>query len=306
MVVSALIVFAIIPTMVLLRRDAWSRRIGIALGAGFVGGAVYGITNPYVPINFFTNYDVIRSNISNSTAMYGVGRFKQFITDGLRLMMEGLSPPLMIAGAAGVVVLIVKRHAAARNAGVLLAVPAIVVAVQFFALAAGKPGEYARFALVPNMALAIAAVAGLARLPIGPRARAAAAGMLVLIVMPFGVRYVASFVRDVGPINTRLRAAEDLRSLPGPVYLTAEPAPYSCPPTDLFERTLFLIPPDQPPPRGRGILVRAVDEPFDLIADGPQGLPLRDEPPGFVERTPISWASKTFAVRYLAQPNAPR
>src|SRR5688500_4322307 len=65
MVVSALIGFAIIPTMVLLRPDAWGRRITVVLGAGLVGGAVYAVTNPYVPINFFTNYEVIRSNIRN-------------------------------------------------------------------------------------------------------------------------------------------------------------------------------------------------------------------------------------------------
>jgi hypothetical protein len=295
MVISSLIGFVIIPTMTLLRPDPWRRRAAVTMGAGLVGGAVYVLTNPYVPINLITNYQLIQSNIGNSTAMYGVGSFGQFLFDGVRLMVEGLSPPLMIAGVAGVVML-VRHHR--RGIGWLVAAPAAVVTLQFFALAAGKPAEYARFALLPDIALAIAAVAGLSLVPVRPRVQAAMACGLVLLVLPFGARYVASFVRDVGS-STRLQSAEDLRSIPGPVYLIAEPAPYSAPPIDLFDRRLVLVPSVAAAPGGEGILLRAVDDPIDLTAEGDIGSPLRSGKPGFFETTPISWASKTFAMRYL-------
>src|SRR5688572_25024514 len=153
MVISSLIGFAILPTMTLLRHDSRRRRVTITAGAALVGGAVYAITNPYVPINYFTNYEVLQSNISNSTAMYGVGSPGRFVLDGFRLMAEGMTLQLLLAGLLGVAVLARRQS---RDAGWLLAVPALIVTAQFFMLAAGKPGEYARFALFPNIALAIA------------------------------------------------------------------------------------------------------------------------------------------------------
>ena len=117
--------------------------------------------------------------------------------------------------------------------------------------------------------------------------------------MPFGVRYVVSFVRDVGASSTRLRAAEDLRTMPGPICLVAEPAPYSCPPIDLFNRELYLVPSVDALPRGMNDFLRPIDDPYDLMFDARIALPRHDKP-GFFERTPISWASKTFAVEHLS------
>jgi hypothetical protein len=68
--------------------------------------------------------------------------------------------------------------------------------------------------------------------------------VLVLSTAFFGATYVLRFLSDsVGP-STRLRAAAELAKLPADtaIAVDADPAPYSLPPVNLFDRRLVLVP----------------------------------------------------------------
>ena len=131
-----------------------------------------------------------------------------------------------------------------RATGLLLAAPALLVAIQFVALAAGKPGEYGRFAILPDAVLAVEAMVAVSTFFRRPACRHAAFGVLVASTLVFGGAYLVHFLRDTGPMPTRLRAAADLAQLPSDavIAVAAEPAPYSLPPVDLFSRRLVLLP----------------------------------------------------------------
>ena len=90
MVISCLVGFAVILIMTLLRDDPWPRRINVLFGATMVGFAVYFLTNPYVLINAIAAPEILRSNLSNSTAMYGK-RGLGGIFNALLLVIEGAS-----------------------------------------------------------------------------------------------------------------------------------------------------------------------------------------------------------------------
>jgi hypothetical protein len=219
------------------------------------------------------------------------------IPNAALLIAEGASPILAVAGAVGGLVLLTR--ASLRNRGVgcdhacrgrgdvgwLLLVPAGVILIQFVMLAAGKPGEYARFALLPDIALAVAAMTGIDAFVRSARARAALAGVLVLTTAVVGFAYVRAFVRDAGPETSRLVAARYLAAHPGDLILSAEPAPYAVPPVDLFRRELVLERRDgmsylPGPLPGRVYTVdRETPWPIGLFVD-----------------TPMSWADKAFVI----------
>ena len=161
----------------------------------------------------------------------------------------------------------------------LLAVPAGLILVQFVALAAGKPGEYGRFAVLPDVALGIAAVVAIGRLFFSRTAQTVAlAGLLMLVAAPGGY-YLVGFRLDSGPVTSRLNKAEALAELRQvgleSLAVFAEPAPYSLPPVDLFKWRILLLPEGYVHEAGKppaDVLVRAVDDP----------------------RAKISWANKPF------------
>ncbi|MEA2708440.1 MAG: hypothetical protein QOF78_1041 [Phycisphaerales bacterium] len=257
MVLSGLLAFAILPMMAFLRpgpaRERWMKLIA----AGGVGVMTYVVSNPFVAINAIFNRGVLRSNLGNSTDMYrisfgGVG-------NAFRLIAEGASPVVLIGGVIGLAVLIAARRRRRRDGcieecpgrgdvGWLLLAPAGLVLLQFILLADGKPAEYARFALLPNTFLVVAAFAGIALLH-GSRPRATLAIGLTMLTVGFGAPYVLAFVRDSRTVTSRLVAAERIRELSrttgvSDIILTAEPAPYSAPPVDLFRNRLILAPKD--------------------------------------------------------------
>jgi 4-amino-4-deoxy-L-arabinose transferase-like glycosyltransferase len=304
MVVSSVIIFAILPVMPLLRRQSWAARVGLAVGAGIVGGLVYALTNPYVPYNLLFNREVLRSNLGTSTAMYHVGGSTNGFLNAVRLIAEGVSPILAALGVVGVVALLLRRRVgvAAPHVWALLAVPALIVVAQFVILGAGKPGEYGRFALLPDTVLCLAAVAGASHWASGPGARRVVLGLGVLTPGFFGATYVARFLADARDPTSRLALAEHLNGLPSfgwrTVEVTAEPAPYCMPPVNLFGQKVVLLPPGQVEPMGAdAVLVRAVDA-------APRGAP----PPGYVRwgrdepvllrpfPSRISWAAKPFEI----------
>lgn len=275
MVISSLVGFAVIPVMVLLRRESWTHHVRVALGATAVGFAVYFVTNPYVVINAIFASEILRANLSNSTAMYGK-RGLSGLLNALRLLVMATSPIILMLSLSGVSWVVMLRREA-RFLACLLLVPAMLVLAQFVLLAEDKSGEYARFAILPAVALAIMAAVGVQMIR-HRSMRVVYAAFLVGLTAFWGIPYLLGFVADTGPGNTRhLAAAAALALEEGDIALIAEPAPYSTPPVDLFQRRLLLIDPQAGPPPPAWI-VRPSDQADRAFS------------------TPISWANKPFVI----------
>lgn len=329
MVISSAVVFVILPLMVLFRDLSWRRRADVAAGAVAVGFAVYFLTNPYVLYNAVFNRDVLRSNLGTSTAMYQVTA-GEGLTNALRLITEGTSMPVAVGFSGAVAWLVASGLSALRKqptapagddadgaAGrrahrppgyvvALLGVPALLVGCQFVALAAGKPGEYGRFALLPDVVLALATVTVLAW-PLGNRvARVVQRAVLAFVVLFCAVggwNYLRHFIADAAPTTSRLAEAERLAALARGgarrLGVLAEPAPYVMPPADLWAWRIQLLPrgqsPGDPETAGRyDVIVRAVDE----VAGAPPARWERLDRDRRAAMPParISWASKPFEV----------
>jgi hypothetical protein len=299
MVISSLVAFSVLPVMTLLRPNASRERVRLTLLSACLGLAVYAMTNPYVPINAVSNRALLRSNLGTSTAMYEVGASGGALGNAANLIVEGTSP--LLAGAGVLALALWGVLARPRDGGevmlralmfppahvvCLLGAPALLVAVQFVALGQGKPGEYGRFALLPDAALALAGVAGAARLP---SRRVAAATLLVLLASTtyFGGIYLGKFVADARPTTTRLAEARRLEALrlagASRMVVVAEPAPYCLPPVNVFEWQLELAP--RGAATGPADAARRADVTVRAV-DGTAGK--RD--------AVISWASKSFQV----------
>jgi hypothetical protein len=293
MVLSALLGFVVLPLMVLLAEMKWSKRLGVLVASTALGFAVYGITNPFVVKHLVSDPQMLRSNLGNSSAMYQAPFSGSGFLNALHLIGEGATPALAILGVAGIVVMIRRQSSLAW----LLIAPMLMVLVQFVLLATGKPGEYARFALVPDIVLAIAAVVLIGALPqLGLRIGA----LLVMCIVTglWGAGYVWHFARDSMDRSTRIIAAERLDDLRArgakTLLLDAEPAPYSVPPVDLFHWQMVLRPRVGNEPRF-DVAIRTVDfvgrdipgsKTYDLYYwIRPRLLP-----------TPISWAAKPYEV----------
>ena len=311
MVLSALPVFVILPLMTLLRRQPWRTRITVALAAGLIGVDVYFLTNPYVLLHLVRRDPVLTSNLGNSAAMYRAGRSVDALLNSALLLGEGTSYLLALAGVIGAVALAVRAvrvrkdasepAVARRAAGLLLAAPAVLVLAQFVALAAGKPGEYARFGILPDTFLAIEAVAAVATFVPSVQYRRVILGGLLLATGVSGATYVLRFLGDSTGPSTRLRAAAELALLPADtaIAVEADPAPYSLPPVNLFDRRLVLVPRPFDPKPGSfpepTILVRPIDQrPPHLLAGGYRLFPSQRTrwDAGFATR--MSWAGKNF------------
>jgi hypothetical protein len=121
----------------------------------------------------------------------------------------------------------------------VLAPSAVVVLLIFAALAAGKPGEFARFGLVVAAfgVLCGAYLATRFRMPLGVPL------VVVLLNLVLSVPELARFIADSQPQTTRWESANRLAALGLPeLTLSAEPAPYNTPPVDLWKTRLVLLP----------------------------------------------------------------
>jgi len=283
MVISGLLALAVMPVMVLLRPRPNRDRLTTLILAGLVAIATYVLFNPFVAINAVADRELLRSNFGNSTDMYrislgGVG-------NALRLIIEGASPVVVIGGVIGLAVLLWARVRRSQlncieacpgrgDVGWLLLAPTIVVMLQFVLLASGKPPEYARFGLLPDTFLVVAAFAAVAHLH-GNKPRAVLAIALAVMTLPYGLMYVRAFVRDSNPAqNSRLAAARHIKDAgASTIHVVAEPAPYSMPPVDLFKQQLILTRPDE----STGADVHVAAEPGRSA-------------------TPISWADVPFTL----------
>jgi hypothetical protein len=174
------------------------------------------------------------------------------------------------------------------------------ILVQFALAAGGKKGEYARFAMVPDIALLIFTISILAR--VMRHAEFVAIPLALLIICGGGVSYLRGYLRDAGAkatdsrrvealelsraLDAKLRAYDRLRREGKPVRdrpvlgVFNDPAPYCLPPVDLTYWDIVRL------PRG-----------FDAIRGGIADVivyPRESAYGGDGDPTPISWADKKF------------
>jgi hypothetical protein len=331
MVLSELPVFSILPLMALLRRTDWRRRLLVTVASAGVGAAVYAATNPYVVAHQFWRREVFASNVNNSAAMYHVGSPLQGLANELSLAAAGVTAPLALAGLIGAAALGVRAvwkwkdrsdaEQSRRSVGLLLAAPAMLIAGQFAVIGAGKPAEFGRFLLVPDVFLLVEAVVAVStflrtspgRRPggvvIGPVVRLARDAVMAVLLSSAawgGFVYLRGFVADARPVTSRLREAELLRLMlrsgtARKLAVAADPAPYCLPPVDLFRWQIVKVPdlvpigPGQPPQLpggGADVGADVVVLPVDWPPEGPT-----------LFNAPISWENKPFEIR---TPGAPR
>jgi hypothetical protein len=262
-----------------------------------LAGAVFVVTNPFVAIHLVHNREVLRSNVGNSAAFYRPGLSANGLANATLLIGEGTSLLLAVAGVLGAISLGARawrlRRAASgaeqrrRAAGLLLAIPTLVVAGAFVIFAAGQPADYARFALPFDLFLLIEAVVAAATFIPGGWMRGLAYALFIASTGYAGHLYLRDFLRDSSPETTRMQAAAEIRGkLPagnGVLITPIEPAPWSMPPANLFEWKIILDLKSGAPlrPFKDAVSVRPID-----VAPGPK----------LLTSTPISWACKPFEV----------
>ena len=312
MVVSAILAFSILPVMTLLRIASWRQRIATTLMAGSIGLLVYFATNPYVAINLVRNRAVLQSNLGNSTNMYSASGWTSGLTNAVGLLAEGASPGVLALGVTVVFVMVLRRRIPAGRHGLalMLAVPAGLQLIQFFALASGKPGEYGRFALFLDVVLLVAAITGISQLS-HSRGRIVMAALIAGIGF-FGGRYLIGFVRDCRPMTSRLVAASGIRGqLEGGVRsiaIWAEPAPYSLPPVDLFRCRLLLLPRDTSVDLGEApadLMIPRADAmmfPVNVSVDRREQAMI---PRRMLAPPAMSWADRRFCILRAGIPGSP-
>ncbi len=300
---------------------------------GLIAACVYLVTNPYILINAVINRDVLASNFGNSLAMYDVARVVEGFVRVLELTIEGATLPILFIGMAALVVAIARRN----RVMVPLAATALVFFAQFILIGAGKPGEYGRFGIYTNTALAIGTACLLgAKWPSRnlTQIKPLLLGIIILWVGWCGGGYLSNFCKDCTDEASRIRVRRasplgpwsDRDSDPwlrefGTVFLTAEPAPYGCPPLPFHKLDVRLV-------RGveaaksacssrsdHSVSIMAVDR-TELGPWGPPGvvaparpriLPEFHYPAWWITRrqTPISWAHKPFEIWSAGVPFAP-
>lgn len=273
-----------------------------------VASAVYLITNPYIVINAISNRETLASNFGNSLAMYEIDRVVEGFMRVLELTIEGATLPVLIFGVVALVVALAQ--------GKTSAVPLIVVAgvffLQFVLIGAGKPGEYGRFGIFTNTALAIGTGCLLIQIIEG-KYKVIGVVATCLVVGWVGVaaeRYLWNFRADASAINTRTRLATVIQKVyeadgsktQCPLGVLAEPAPYCCPPMN-FARLDVVFYEDPEQFSGafhncNALLLFAADEAFTDSIPGSMGSGDRStsEEASTSPETPISWANKPFNV----------
>src|SRR5688500_15997844 len=314
MVLSSLPIFVVLPLMTLLRRQSWRDRVVVTLAAAVVGVDVYFLTNPYVLLHLVARNPVLTSNLGNSAAMYAAGGSLGALLNAGKLLAEGTSPVLAAAGVAGMVALARRAwnvredttspSVARRATGLLLAAPAVLVLVQFVALAAGKPGEYGRFAILPDTFLMVEAVVAAETFFRRPQVRRLSLAVLFFTTALCGGMYLRHFVDDSYGTTSRQRAAAELKDRLPPgatIAVDEEPAPYRLPPVNLFEHRIVLLSRGDRPADAGGatpgaLLIRPLDVPQPGAVPGGAGVLERVFP------ARISWAGRHFTFTEVSPP----
>jgi len=299
-VLTAATAVVLLPVMALLRHDGVGRRIGAATVALAIAAAVYAATNPYVVLHAIHGDAVLGGNLSNTKAMYGIGDLGQAATDAGERLLEALSWPVAAVAVMSVIVFLFRKRRPSPI-GWLLTTAAVVTLVPFVLFAAGKPAEYARFALLPAVAIGILCVWAISVSIARPWLRTGLAATLPVAIFIAGtLPYFRAFAIDTsaqpGDIDTRRLAAaalERIGSYGATLQVYADPAPYCMPPVDLSNWRIVLTRPDAPP-IGAAI-VRPIDDPGALPSP-PAGY-MRQTIVGSMDRpAPITWANKPFEL----------
>lgn len=248
-------VVSMLPALLVPLTALWMRRTrtdvpSVGLGTGialsiavFLG--TYAITNPYVVLHLLTDRTQLSGQISNSTAMYRVSSPLGTL-GAVFYMLVSLTPAVLLTLPTLYLVMQDVQKLKQRQPGVYLPVPllliaptAIVLLLILAALAAGKPGEFARFGLV------IAAAGVLCAGYLSTRFRQPLAVPLVVVALHviLSVPELARYIDDSGPQTTRLVSAQRLAAIaPSELTLLIEPAPYNTPAVDLWKTQLILLP----------------------------------------------------------------
>ena len=290
---------------------------GLALAVG-----VYLITNPYIVINACFNREVLRSNFGNSLAMYEVTRVGEGLVRVIELTLEGGTLPVLLLGAIALITAIVCR----KSSAIPLAVPAVVLFLQFVLIGAGKPAEYGRFGVFTNTALAIGAACLLTHRfgKLRRQVNWVSASLVILWVASCGWLYLANFRVDTTLDNWRTYTAKilhgfgldpDTNRSVAKIAVLADPAPYGCPPVNFARTDVVLLPRPNPsaqnPTDAWMFLVRPLDRHPSDAAGGANwaktlgrsflsqltGIRGSNDRPVWPFDTPISWANKPFELK---------
>lgn len=234
-------------------------RIGAALG---VSAVVYGLTNPYVVWHALTDPERLTAQLGNTVAMYAAT--SPLATWGtVFFLLVSLSPAVfLLVVACGLVVADVRRLLEVTAQGrvflpvplLVLAGPALVQLLVFAAFAAGKPGEYARFALLVASVGVVCSGYLATRFVWSWGVPGVVLVLHVLLSVPELARF-ASGPPTAGPVP--------LTGVPEVLTLSHEPAPYNTPPLDLWRTRLVLLPLDE---RGRVVGTATLRQP--PVSDG--------------------------------------
>jgi hypothetical protein len=306
MVLSAAVGLILIPAMIVARRPSPGRAVGMIFAGLLLAVTVYFISNPYVAAHLIGNHQTLATNFANTRAMYAAGPISRSLLSAVKLLAEGASPPLAAAGILGAILLAVTgcktveksdeaqtppKFSVCALSG-LLALLALAVCIQFAIFAAGKPDEYARFALFTDTSLAIAAPVAIGRICHHGASRIVLGAILIAATVLYGEAYEIGFLQDSSATTSRTRTADYLRdwlataTATSPktrpiLAVTSEPAPYCLPPVNLFGWNMILLP-------------RDADQAAGISGAGLMVMVDESENPWKPGSTPISWANKTF------------
>ncbi len=282
MVLTGIAAFAVVPMMVFLRPMRWAQRLRICISAAAIGLAVFLAANPYLPIDYLFHRQIVQSNVGNYGNFYHLKSSVGAMENAIRLIGEGMTIPLAVAAAVALIAFSLRNKV---DLGSLLLAPAALLAVPFVLAANDKSAEYARFALMLDVALVLAVAAALTQVPTAAFRTIIVAGLLAWSTFRAGV-YDFGFQASAAYRSTRESAAEQLSVLNiivgathgAPILATwAEPAPYCLPPCDLFDWQIMLLPPGDAGVGSSLVTIRPIDN-SDIF------------------QSPISWANKPFVI----------
>lgn len=291
MVPTSLPVFLILPAMVFMRPIAMSQRIKLSLFSIAAGVGVYVISNPYVIINLLLHRELLTSNAGNTGAMYAVHDLLGGAINSVKLIGEGSSWAVLLVGVIGWLTLHFSPPMLKKQL-ILLALPAMVLTAVCTAVAAGKPGEFGRFFILPDVALLLGAIVAIRKLS-RPHIRAV---VLLLLAGWSGSGYLNGYYRDAHRDGTRAELAHPLTGANSGQAIGThhEPAPYNFPPINLFELKLLLLPPTME------AAAADVDFTIDAVDAHPDASWWRK-----LSYTPISWADKPFLWKFRKSEGTP-
>ena len=295
MVLTAGVVVIVPVVMIFLGRATIGERIAALLLSLATAAFIYAATNPYVVLHAINHDAVLFSNAANTQAMYAVHDPAAAIINAGSRLIDALSLPMVVLAITSSIVVVARRNKLSPLAILLLA-PSITILIPFTLFAAGKPAEYARFAIFPSITLGILCVWAVTTIS-RTWVRNTTLTLLPLMLLLTGtLPYLRAFLADTGETNTRLLAAASIQRAAMDVGSTlqvyAEPAPYCLPPVDPFAWRIVLTRPTDPPIGD--VIVRPIDDASNLP---PVPMGYQRDLIGTEDRVaPITWANKPFEV----------